>query len=390
MATQADTSIEIATSGPPITEVRASVDDALRLEDSLHQDVMRVDPDLDNNLDEIDKLDPDLFPVELQSVLDFDKIKSTYQNAKSVSILITGKTGSGKSTLTNGILGMKLGGETTTAKESGAINTACTTEVTMHRAHKGKIEVTVWDSPGLQDGTRNQEEYLRQMKHQCTQRDLTLYCIRITEGRFLHGGQNPDVVAMRNLTKAFGGDFWRSTVIVLTFANTIEAFNLEWEDLPLKEKAKAFQAKIDEWEDQVRAILIKDVKLSKETVYGIRITPAGHYRKPHLPNCKFWLSNLWFNCLSTIPSPEARAALIKINTKRFKTQATSEDFRKSAENQPIVVINTTTKSSFKESSDVDTTMAVLGEIFGGRKSAIDGPGGLITVPLGAALGTFLR
>ena len=76
------------------------------------------------------------------------------------------------------------------------------------------------------------------MKAECTQRDLTVYCIRISDIRFVRGDNNRDIPAMKKLTKAFGPDFWKTTIIVLTFTNTLEAFNVEWEHLPPEEKAK--------------------------------------------------------------------------------------------------------------------------------------------------------
>ncbi len=138
--------------------------------------------------------------------------------ARSISILLTGITHSGKSTLTNAILGLKVDDDRA-AKEDGSIKARCTTEVTMYRQNRNGVSITVWDSSGLQDGTTDQDQYLQQIKLKCSQPDLTMYCIKITERRFVRGHENPDVVAMEKLTKEFGSKFWKNTIIVLTYAN---------------------------------------------------------------------------------------------------------------------------------------------------------------------------
>ena len=282
--------------------------------------------------DEIDKRVVN--KVDLPPALDLQSLDVSKCN--SVSILITGKTGSGKSTLTNGILGLKVEDERA-AKVGGDVE-RCTTQIKKCQAKKGKIEVTVWDSPGLQDGTKDQEKYLREMKCKCEKRDLTIYCIKILDVRFVRGDDNPDVLAMKKLTETFGVTFWKSTVIVLTFANTLEAVNEDWEDLSEEEKGKAFTEKIQQWKEQVRTILEEDINVPAEIVRAIRVIPAAG-RKPHLPGCRYWLSVLWFTCVDTITTQEGRFALVKMNAHRLteEKQVTGIQFKCPSEKQPIVV-----------------------------------------------------
>ncbi len=211
----------------------------------------------------------------------------------------------------------------------------------------------------------------------CSQRDLTIYCVRITDGRYLCGKHNPDMLAMKTLTGTFGLEFWKSVIVVLTFANTLEAFNLDWEELSRNVKVKAFQKRIDEWKDQVREILIRDIKVPKQIVWAIRIVPAGHYRKPHLLNCEYWLSHLWFQCLATIPTAGGRAAFVKMNVDRFRNDADSIDFKKSVEELPILVTQLT-EALFDTSVGIDAGFTALGEVFGNKFNA---PVGLLTAPV---------
>ena len=316
-------------------------------------------------------------PPEVKKSIDLTQLRTTVKNAKSFAVLLTGKSGSGKSTLTNGILG------TNVAKEGDDLK-RCTTEVKEFTFRKGEVDVKVWDSPGLQDGTVHQADYLMQMKDKCTNRDLTMYCLRITDGRFVRGDDNPDVLAMKKLTATFGTEFWANTIIVLTFSNTLEAFHVEWEDLPRQEKAAEFKKFLDKWRDAIREILIEDIEVSKEIVDNMRIVPAGHYKKPHLPGNKFWLSTLWFQCLGSITSEEGKLALWKMNASRLKGEnaVTGYDFKKEAEEQPLVVTETNYAGVLVRGA-VTTTAAGSGATFGAALGSVAGPVGTVT---GALIG----
>ena len=314
-------------------------------------------------------LDTSTLPPELQSVHK-EELKQRFDNPDSISILVIGETGSGKSTLINGILGLNVKGEQ--AKEGNSLET-CTKSLKAYQTNKGKTAVTVWDSPGLQDCIKN-EEYLKQMKQQCSKRDLTIYCIKMSETRLVHGSD--EVKAMNQLTKTFEPEFWKTTVIVLTFANLTNTIDKDWDFLPEKEKPQVFRSKIQQWREKIQEILTSEIRVPEEIVKTIRIVPAGYYKKPHLPDCRYWLSNLWFNCISAIPSTEGQAALTKINTSRLKMEKDimQKDFDKPIEEQPIVVDNAHVGGILG-----GTAGAVVGAAVGAGIGAIGLVSGLVAV-----------
>ena len=359
------------------------------IEGQLSDNDVQVDHDSpfdEHQVVELQELTPDEMNKLARSTLpgnkfDLPKVAAKYRNAKSVRILITGKTGTGKSTLVNGILGVKTNGKGA-AKEGNGIKESCTAEVTAYKTKKRKVDITVWDSPGLQDGTENQDSYLREMEKKCTPRDLTMYCIKVADTRFVRGTDNPDVVAMKKFTQSLGVDFWKNAIVVLTFANALEIFHVEWKDLQRKERATAFKSVIQEWRDQVQKILVDDINVPKEIVDKIPIIPAGHYTLRALPDRNYWLSALWFECLGAIPSHEGKAAFLKINWGRIKRkrQVKETDFKKEAEDQPIVLTESQ-KRGRAAGAAIGGALGLLG--------ILGGPLVVITVPVGVFFGALI-
>ena len=316
-------------------------------------------------------------PEELKGKIDPKQMKTVYENAKSFKLLVTGKTGSGKSTLVNGILGVTLPDQAK-AKEGSSITKACTTDVKAFNTKKEDIDMTIWDSPGLQDGTDN-EDYLQQMKEMCQERDLTMYCIDVHQIRFISGDDTPDVVAMKKLTREFGPQFWSNTVIVLTFSNYI-ADDVHIKYLPLAEKKIAVEAKLQEWKNQIVHILTHDVEIDQQVAEKILIVPAGYYREPDLPVCKFWLSNLWFHCFAAVSTQEGQLVLLKATLKRLKkdTDVQEDDFEQPIGQQPIVYNDSRIEYMLRKANVIGgvggfITLGTIGALIG----IVGGPPGII-------------
>lgn len=80
-----------------------------------------------------------------------------WRKSNEINILITGKTGTGKSSLVNAILG----------KDVAMVGTTLDPQTSVVDSYEGKIHdvtVRVWDSLGLQDGLNNEVAYLRDIK----------------------------------------------------------------------------------------------------------------------------------------------------------------------------------------------------------------------------------
>ena len=230
------------------------------------------------------------------------------QNQSSkLCFLLIGKTGSGKSTICNALIGAEV------AKVGNTLDPE-TSEVTSYEMDvKDGFKVIVWDSPGLQDGTKNELKYLGDMKEKCEPIHMLLYCIDMSETR--SDLQETDSSSIKKITDTLGKNVWENAIFVLTQANIVE-HRLATKKLRLTSGTNVeFQRKIVQWKTKIHDALLQ-FDIPKEVVEKVPVEPAGSYLKPQLPDRKHWLGYLWLIMMGRVRN-EAKAALLVINEDRL-------------------------------------------------------------------------
>ena len=248
--------------------------------------------------------------------------------AMDIQIIVVGKTGAGKSALINSIIDL----EREIAREGGETN-RCSEAVQKYYCSDvvPGVNVTVIDTPGLQDIHQKEQSYIQEMKSKCGEVTLVLYCMKMTDHRLT----NDDKVVMQKLYHAFGPKFWERVVFVLTFANNEKCKLRDSRDAPgpepyrtnravwLELKKQRFSGRILHREKAINDFLkniqsdIKSVKFSvsgdyKETVEEnseVLINPM------HLPDRENWLLNLLTLCCNEIKEEHKFSKLSLNNSK---------------------------------------------------------------------------
>ncbi len=356
-------------------------------------------------------LDLSKLSSKVKEKLSVTKVAAILRTGKSIDVLICGKTGCGKSTLVNGMMGVEVM-KKEAANEGDELG-YCTSKVKPYKETKDRIDITVWDTPGLMDGTGKEKSYLKDIQDTCPSIHLKLFCIDCSQTRFVRGPNNADFVVMKKFTDAFGTEFWSNTIIVLTMANNVSAYKPKWRTMPPAEMKRKYIQHMDEFTKLIRSLLIEDLALPEDLVSKIKIVPAGYYSERNLPDRDYWLSNFFFECLDALHSPEAKGALLNLNLARFKSKNEVEEsnFSEDAENQPIVtdvenayvIINETIDNCTPPvgSANVEGGIGAggaagigsgVGGVVGtglGFIGLLGGPLAFITVPAGAAVGASI-
>lgn len=243
-----------------------------------------------------------------------------------VRILITGKTGTGKSALINGLIGSNV------TKEGDTLDPT-TAQVQKIKLMVHGISMSIFDSPGLQDGTNREDEYLRDMEQKCENVDLVLYTIKMTDQR-VHAA---DTKAMKKITNAFGHNFWERAMFVMTFANEVRSPEYPEND---EENQKYFENRLQNWRDNLPRIISERVGIPIYIGSNVPIVPAGYYKTRDLPGRKFWFSQFWMAALNRMMESSAEGAgyMLQFSRDRLKQQndTIDEDFEKPIHEQPIL------------------------------------------------------
>lgn len=210
------------------------------------------------------------------------KLKNCTTN---IRIFVTGETGQGKSTLINSIIEKKV------AKVVTGFD-RCTTEVKEYKKLDvtPEISVSLFDSPGLQDNTGNEDSYIRALEEICIEADLVFYCKKMGD-RF----KNDDTEAMRKLTNRFGEKFWSRVVFIFTFANKIDDDD---------DEDNSFQSILQDSAEKIKKHLREVILINHTIVDQIPFLPAGKYirdskgsqQQLQLPGIDNWLQSMLDEC----------------------------------------------------------------------------------------------
>ena len=202
---------------------------------------------------------------------------------KNISILVAGKLGVGKSSLVNALVGRPVA-----VPKGRSIHQDYASEAKQYFCEVVEgIDVRVWDSPGLQDDTDNDDLYLADILQKTKgEIDLMIYCLKMDDRRFYPA----DKEAIKKLTETFGKELWNHAVIALTFANKVE-------DPAGVDEQGYFMDELAFWQDAIHSFFTNELNIGPGLLQFPPIVPTGYYQQHRsLPNCKDWLTELWVAC----------------------------------------------------------------------------------------------
>ena len=223
------------------------------------------------------------------------RVSEWVKQSKTLRIFIFGKVGAGKSTLVNSLLnkevaevGPGLGAVTQETKDyGGRIAKVPFRHMTIY-----DIDVTLWDTPGLQDPMVDKESLLKDITASISGNvDLYVYCIQMTQTRAEQG----DVDAIADLTKSLGVDFWKRTFFALTFANEVTV-PLSCSNITLEDY---FEQRVGEWTTFLRSAVLT-AGVDQLDVKKIPIVPTGYKDGPVRglrSTGRRWFATFWSTCL---------------------------------------------------------------------------------------------
>ena len=202
---------------------------------------------------------------------------------KSMSILISGLVGSGKSSLTNTLLNRN-------EAQVGSSPYRETQSVQVYHLKYKSLSVEIWDSPGL-GGDGDDDEYIREMKASgCDNADLMFFCVNMNDIRV----RQTHMDAIRNLTNGFGKKIWSKAIFVMTSANLVVERLVE-----MNGSYYSFNQHLGEWRSRL-VQAVEKAGVDRDMALCIPVVPVGLDIKQALAGHDHWVKALWCTCVCRV------------------------------------------------------------------------------------------
>ncbi|MEU4474208.1 GTPase [Micromonospora sp. NPDC023888] len=217
---------------------------------------------------------------------------------RSTRILVVGRTGVGKSSIINSVVGASVA-------QTGKYRPT-TAKIERYDAEYRESTMVLIDTPGFGDAgwdRSNDERYLALIEQEAGEIDLVLFVTKLDDTRV----ERSEYDTLRALTTKFGHGLWDRAVVVLTRADKFT--RLDYPD-ELAQRSAALRE-------------------AMETVVGDRahripFVPVTNTRE-RTPDRRLWMARLWLAMLERVSAPGFDAFVLSTILRVTSEDASEED-----------------------------------------------------------------
>eukprot|EP00246_Nothoceros_aenigmaticus_P000253 TRINITY_DN1037_c0_g1_i1.p1 TRINITY_DN1037_c0_g1~~TRINITY_DN1037_c0_g1_i1.p1 ORF type:complete len:366 (+),score=68.62 TRINITY_DN1037_c0_g1_i1:42-1100(+) len=217
------------------------------------------------------------FPVATQSALLSLLNKLRQQNVDTLTVLVLGKGGVGKSSTVNSLIGEKV-------TAANAFQSETMRPIMCSRSKSG-FTLNIIDTPGLVEGGSVNDQAMDVIRKFLLDKtiDALLYVDRLDVYRV----DNLDRQVIRAISRSFGPHIWRLAIVVLTHAQLPAPDGLTYAEFVEKrssslEAAIRLEAGFKKYEPQLPVVLVENTGRCTTNADGEKLLPDGTVWLPRL------------------------------------------------------------------------------------------------------------